>query len=77
MIILFSIALIWFFFKVLTLGIRLMWNLSKFFVGLILFPAILLFLFVIGAVYLAFPLLMAAGIIALIAGLSQRKAETA
>ena len=77
MIILFTLALIWLFIKVLFVGIKLMWNLSKFFVGLILFPAILVFLFVIGAVYLAFPLLIVAGIIAVIAGLSHRSAEVA
>ncbi len=60
--------MIWFVVKVLCLGIRLMWNISKFFVGLILFPAILIFLFVIGAVYIAMPLLLIAGIVALIAG---------
>ena len=72
MIILFTLAMILLFVKVLTVGIRLMWNISKFFVGLILFPAILVFLFVIGAVYLAFPLLIVAGLIALIAGGSRK-----
>ena len=74
MIILFTLAMIWLVVKVFTLGIRLMWGFSKFFVGLFLFPAILVFLFVMGAVYLAFPLLIIAGIIALIAGLSRKAA---
>ena len=74
MIILFTLAMLWLVVKVFTLGIRLMWGFSKFFVGLILFPAILVFLFVMGAVYLAFPLLIIAGIIALIAGLSRKAA---
>ena len=71
MIILFTVAMIWFVVKVLCLGIRLMWNISKFFVGLILFPAILVFLFVTGVVYLALPLLLIAGVVVLIAGASK------
>lgn len=64
---LFIICMIWVFGKMVFFGIRAAWGISKFLVTVVLFPFLLIAMVAGGLLYLAFPLLIFAGLIAWIA----------
>lgn len=64
---LFIICMIWVFGKIVFFGIRAAWGISKFLVTVVLFPFLLIAMVAGGLLYLAFPLLIFAGLIAWIA----------
>lgn len=64
---LFVICMIWVFGKIVFFGIRAAWGISKFLVTVVLFPFLLIAMVAGGLLYLAFPLLIFAGLIAWIA----------
>lgn len=63
---LFTICMIWVFGKLLFFGIKAAWGISKFLVTIVLLPLILIGLAAGGLIYIAFPILIIAGISALI-----------
>jgi TRAP-type C4-dicarboxylate transport system permease small subunit len=67
--VLFVILLIWFGWKVLVLAVKATWGIMKIAFYLILFPIVLIGLVMAGLIYLALPILVIAGIIALICGI--------
>lgn len=66
----FSIALIWAVWKVAILGIRLTWGITKFVFSVVLFPLVVIGIFIAGLAYLAIPIAIVAGLIALFTGKS-------
>lgn len=63
---LFAICMIWVFGKLLFFGIKAAWGISKFLVTIVLLPLILIGMVVGGLIYIAFPILIIAGIVALV-----------
>lgn len=63
---LFTICMIWVFGKLLFLGIKATWGISKFLVTIVLLPLILIGLVVGGLIYIAFPILIIVGIAVLV-----------
>lgn len=63
---LFTICMIWVFGKLLFFGIKAAWGISKFLVTIVLLPLILIGLVVGGLIYIAFPILIIAGIAVLV-----------
>lgn len=63
---LFTICMIWVFGKLLFFGIKAAWGISKFLVTIVLLPLILIGLVAGGLIYIAFPILIIAGIAVLI-----------
>lgn len=63
---LFAICMIWIFGKVLVFGIRAAWGISKLLAAIVLLPLVLIGMVVCGLIYIAFPILIIVGIIALI-----------
>ncbi len=68
--VLFIISLLWVVWKIGMLGVRMAWGITKFVFGLIVFPVLVAGMFFLGLVYLAIPILIIAGIVALIGGLA-------
>lgn len=66
--IIFIIALIWVAWKMFIFGIKAAWGIAKIVCTVFLFPAFLIGLACVGLLYIAVPILVIAGIIALIAG---------
>lgn len=66
MTIIFIIALIWVAWKMLMFGIKAAWGIAKIVCTVFLFPAFLIGLACVGLLYIAIPILVIAGIIALI-----------
>ncbi|MCR5594998.1 MAG: hypothetical protein K6G12_04065 [Lachnospiraceae bacterium] len=64
----FAFALIWAIWKITVLGIKLTWGVMKFFFSIVLFPLVIIGIFIAGLTYIALPVIIIAGIIALIAG---------
>lgn len=64
----FSIILFWAIWKIAILGIRFTWGLFKFIFSVVLFPIVLIGIFVVGLAYIAIPVALVAGLIALIGG---------
>ena len=64
-----AIALIWVAWKMLVFGIRAAWGIAKILCTVILFPLLLIGLVYIGLVYVAIPLLILAGLVALVSKL--------
>ncbi len=62
----FFIGVIWFVIKLFILGLKASWGIFKLLCTVIFFPLILIVMVVVGLVYLAFPLLIIAGIIAIV-----------
>ena len=50
------------------IGVRMAWGITKFVFGLIVFPVLVIGMFFAGLVYLAIPILIIAGIAALVGG---------
>lgn len=63
---LFTICMIWVFGKLLFFGIKAAWGISKFLVTIVLLPLILIGLVAGGLLYIAFPILIIVGIVALV-----------
>jgi len=63
---LFAICMIWVFGKLLLFGIKAAWGISKFIVTIVLLPLVLIGMVVGGLMYIAFPILIVVGIIALV-----------
>lgn len=63
---LFGICIIWFSIKLLILGVKASWGILKFLCTVVLFPVILILMVVGGLMYIAFPLLLLGGIIAVL-----------
>ena len=66
MIILFTIAMIVVFFKIMIFGIKACWGISKFFLCLLLLPIMLIGLAIAGLVMVAFPILAIIGLIVVV-----------
>ena len=66
--ILFAIGMIWVFGKLLLFGIKAAWSITKILCIIILLPVILVGLVVGGLIWLAFPILIVIGIVALVKG---------
>lgn len=64
--ILFAICMIWVFGKLLLFGIKAAWSITKVLCIIILLPVILIGLVVGGLIWLAFPLLLVIGIVAMV-----------
>ena len=67
--IIFIIALIWVSWKLLVFGIKAAWGIAKILAAVVLFPLFIVGLACIGLLYVAIPILIIAGFIALIGGL--------
>ena len=63
---LFTICMIWIFGKILVFGVKAAWGISKLLVTIVLLPLVLIGMVVVGLIYIAFPILIVVGIIALI-----------
>ena len=63
---LFTICMIWFVGKFFVFGLRASWEIMKLLCTVIFFPVILIGMVVGGLMYIAFPLLIVGGIIALV-----------
>ena len=63
---LFAICMIWFIGKFFIFGVKASWGILKLLCTVVLFPVILIGMVVGGLIYIAFPLLIIGGIIALI-----------
>ena len=63
---LFAICMIWIFGKLLFFGIKAAWGLSKLLVTVVLLPRVLIGMVIGGLIYIAFPILIVVGIVALI-----------
>ena len=58
--------MIWIFGKILFFGIKAAWGILKFLVTVVLLPLVLIGMVVCGLIYIAFPILIVVGIVALI-----------
>lgn len=63
---LFAICMIWIFGKSLFFGIKAAWGISKLLVTVVLLPLVLIGMVIGGLIYIAFPILIVVGIVALI-----------
>lgn len=63
---LFAICMIWIFGKLLVFGIKAAWGISKLLVTFVLLPLVLIGMVIGGLIYIAFPILIVVGIVALI-----------
>ena len=66
--IIFVVALIWVAWKMLVLGIKAAWGIAKILCTVLLLPAFLFGLMCVGLLYVAVPILVIVGIVALIGG---------
>ena len=64
----FFIGLIWMIWKIAIVGIKLTWGLIKFMFSVVLFPLAIVGIFFTGLVYIALPIVIVVGLVALIAG---------
>ena len=67
----FMVALVWVAWKMLVLGIKAAWGIAKIICTVLLLPFFIAGLFMVGMVYLAIPILVIVGIIALIGGIAE------
>lgn len=65
---LFGIALIWAIWKIVVLGLKMTWGLTKFVFSVVLFPLVVIGFFVAGLAYVAIPVAIVVGLIALFSG---------
>ena len=64
--IIFFVALAWVTWKFFILGLKLTWGIAKFICTVLLFTLFMIFLLGVGLIYLAIPILVVAGIIAML-----------
>ena len=67
---LFAICMIWFIGKFFMFGIKVSWGIMKLLCTVVVFPVILIGMVIGGLMYIAFPLLIIGGIIALVSSYS-------
>lgn len=60
------IATVTIMFKILVFGLKACWGIAKLLLTLIVFPVVMIGLLMFGLIYLAIPILIVAGIIALV-----------
>ncbi len=70
--IIFVIALIWMAWKMFFWGIKAAWGIAKLLAAVVLLPLFIIGLVCIGFVYLAIPILVIAGVVALIGGITKK-----
>ena len=63
---LFTICMIWFVGKLFVFGLKASWGIMKLLCTVIFFPVILIGRVLVGLIYIAFPLLIVGGIVALV-----------
>ncbi|MGN0353810.1 MAG: hypothetical protein ACI4EI_01900 [Muricoprocola sp.] len=63
---LFTIGMLWVFGKLLLIGIKAAWGISKFLLTVVLLPVILIGMVIGGLIYLAVPILLVIGIVVFI-----------
>ena len=66
--IIFFIALVWVTIKLILLGIKLAWNITKFVFSVLIFPLIMVVLVAIGLIYLAIPILIVVAVLTAVRG---------
>lgn len=59
----FFVCMIWVFGKLLVLGLRAAWGISRFLLTIILLPVVLIGMVLGGLIYIAFPILIVVGIV--------------
>ena len=67
--IIFLVALAWVTWKFFVLGLKLTWGIAKFVCTVLLFPLFMICLVGVGLIYLAIPILIIAGVVAMIGGI--------
>lgn len=67
--IIFLVALAWVTWKFFVLGLKLTWGIAKFVCTVLLFPLFMVCLVGVGLIYLAIPILIIAGVVAMIGGI--------
>ena len=65
---LFLVCMIWVFGKLLFIGMKAAWGISKILLTIVLLPVILLGMVMGGLIYIAFPILIIVGVISLVTG---------
>ncbi len=68
---LFFVMMIWVFWKLVKLSVKAAWGISKILFTLVLLPIILIVLAIAGFVYIAIPILVIVGVIALVSGVNK------
>ena len=63
---LFAVCMIWFIGKFFMFGVKVSWGIMKLLCTVVVFPVILIGMVIGGLMYIAFPLLIIGGIIALV-----------
>ena len=67
--IIFLVALAWVTWKFFVLGLKLTWGIAKIACTVLLFPLFMVCLVGVGLIYLAIPILIIAGVVAMIGGI--------
>ncbi len=67
--VIFIIALVWLVWKIIVLGLRATWGVAKLVCTVLLLPGFLILLVCAGLMYIAMPLLIIAGVFAMIRGM--------
>lgn len=68
--IIFFIALIWVVWKLFVLGIKMAWGIAKIMCTVLLFPLFVIGMMLVGMVYIAIPVLIIAGLIAVVGSMT-------
>ena len=69
--IIFVVALIWIAWKMLVMSVKAAWGIAKILCTVLLLPALIIGLVCVGLIYLAIPILIVAGIIAIIGNIAE------
>ena len=64
--IIFFVALIWVTFKLFVLGVKAAWGIAKVLCTVLLFPAFIVGLFLVGLISIAIPILIIVGLVTLV-----------
>lgn len=67
--IIFFIVLIWVTWKLFVLGVKAAWGIAKIFSAVLLFPLFMVGLVMVGVFYIAVPVLIIAGLVAIVGGI--------
>lgn len=68
--VIFFVALIWVAWKLFVLGIKAAWGVAKIICTVLLLPVFLIALVCMGLIYIAIPILLLVGVVAIIAGIA-------
>lgn len=69
--IIFAVALIWVAWKMLVMSVKAAWGIAKILCTVLLLPVFIIGLACVGLIYLAIPVLIVAGIIAIIGNIAE------